>query len=294
MRRPVIRYPESMVGGRSSVPVARYPAKLHASRVIDELGVGYGLIYLAGQTERNLEDSDQSVTFRQRRYFFYVAGADFPGCHVTYDVKAERLTLWVPYVAPKDVLWFGSSPSPGECLSRYDVDDVRYVDELAGYVDDFQACNPSSTIYVLHADQKPPWNQPTRSTNPFQDSLLKPAMDRARVVKTDYEIAMIRHANDISSAAHRTIASRLHTLRSERDVEAIFQETCTFYGTRTQAYPIIAGAGSNAATLHYDANDQPLVGRELLLLDAGCEWKGYASDVTRTMPLTGRMFVSGG
>ncbi|KAF4582869.1 Xaa-Pro dipeptidase [Ophiocordyceps camponoti-floridani] len=269
MRRPVLRHPESLVGGCSSVPVAKYPAKLHASRVVDELGVGDGLVYLEGQRERNLEDSDQSVPFRQRRYFFYVAGADFPGCHVTYDVKAKRLTLWVPYVAPKDVLWFGSRPSPEECFARYDVDHVRYVDELAGYVDDFQARNPSSTIYLLHADQKPPSRQPFHSTKQFQDSLLKPAMDRARVVKTDYEIAMIRHANDISSAAHRSIASRLHTLRSERDVEAIFQEVCTLYGTRTQAYPIIAGAGANAATLHYDANDQSLVGRELLLLDAG-------------------------
>ncbi|PFH60423.1 hypothetical protein XA68_11011 [Ophiocordyceps unilateralis] len=290
MKRPRDRplpEPEHMFKGPSSEPAARYPAKLHARRVATELDVSAGLVYLAGQTERQLEDSDQSVPFRQRRYFFYLAGADFPGCHVTYDVAADKLILWVPYVAPKDVLWYGSTPSPEECLRRFDVDKVGHVGDLAVYVDGFRASNPSRTVYVLHGNQMPFKNGPARSKHPVDDTSLKPAMDRARVVKTDYEIAMIRRANDISSAAHRAVASRLVHLRTEREVEAVFQASCAMRGTRTQAYPIIAGAGANAATLHYDANDQPLANCELLLLDAGCEWNCYASDVTRTLPLAG-------
>ncbi|EQL02637.1 Peptidase M24, structural domain protein [Ophiocordyceps sinensis CO18] len=112
-------------------------------------------------------------------------------------------------------------------------------------------------------------------------------MDRARVVKTDYEVAMIRRANDVSSAAHRSVAGRLLRLTNERDVEALFQAACHMRGTRSQAYGAIAGAGANAATLHYVDNDAPLVGSQLVLVDAGCEWDCYASDVTRTMPLSG-------
>lgn len=112
-------------------------------------------------------------------------------------------------------------------------------------------------------------------------------MGRARVVKTDYEVAMIRRANDVSSAAHRSVAERLLRLDSERHVEALFRAACHVRGTRSQAYEVIAGAGANASTLHYVDNDAPLAGRQLLLLDAGCEWNCYASDVTRTMPLSG-------
>ncbi|RDA87246.1 hypothetical protein CP532_1356, partial [Ophiocordyceps camponoti-leonardi (nom. inval.)] len=266
----------------SSKPAVKYPGKLHARRVAEQLGAECGLIYLAGQAERNLEDSDQPIPFRQRRYFFYLAGADFPGCHVTYDIAVEELVLWVPYVAPKDVLWFGSTPSPDECMKRFDVDRVCLVDGLESYVDEYRESHPSAPIYILDGKQKP-----RSDRDVFEDMALKDAMDRARVVKTEYEISMIRKANDISSAAHRAVASSLSRLRSERDVEAVFQATCTSHGTRTQAYPIIAGAGSNASTLHYDANDGSLEGRELLLLDAGCEWNCYASDVTRTMPVKG-------
>ncbi|KAM4062197.1 metallopeptidase family M24 domain-containing protein [Hirsutella rhossiliensis] len=272
----------------ATLPIVKYPAKLHARRVAAELDVDNGLVYLAGQPEVNLDDSDQPRPFRQRRYFFYLAGANFAGCHVTYDIAADHLILWVPHVAPKDVLWYGSKPSPQRCMALSDVDDARYAAQLPDYVSRHHA---ASTVYVLHADQAPP---PPHSAHGgaaarcrIDDVRLRPAMDRARVVKTDYEVAMVRRANDVSSAAHRFVAERLLRLDSERDVEALFQAACHLRGTRSQAYAVIAGAGANASTLHYVDNDAPLAGRQLVLLDAGCEWDCYASDVTRTMPLSG-------
>ncbi|KYK62007.1 putative Xaa-Pro aminopeptidase [Drechmeria coniospora] len=262
---------------------AKYPGKLHARRVAAELQVDDGFIYLPGQPEIQLEDSDQPRLFRQRRYFMYMTGANFADCHVTYDVKAAHLVLWIPYVEPRQVLWFGSKPSAAECLRLFDVDEVRYASQLPKFV---AALPCDKTLYLLHADQKPPV-EGDRSRCKVNSSLLRPAMDRARVVKTDYEIAMIRRANDVSSAAHRKVAQLLLSLGTERDVEAVFQALCTSRGARSQSYPIIAGAGTNASTLHYDLNDQPLQGKQLLLLDAGCEWDCYASDVTRTLPLSG-------
>jgi Xaa-Pro dipeptidase len=60
------------------------------------------------------------------------------------------------------------------------------------------------------------------------------------------------------------------------------------HGAKRQAYPVIAASGPNASTLHYADNDQPLRGRQLVVLDAGAEWRCYASDVTRTFPVAGR------
>ncbi|PNY23059.1 Xaa-Pro aminopeptidase, partial [Tolypocladium capitatum] len=266
----------------SSNPV-KYPAKLHARRVAAELAVGEGLVYLPGQPEKNLEDSDQPQLFRQRRYFFYLAGANFPDCHVTYEIAADRLVLWIPYVEPRQLLWFGSKPSAARCAQLYDVDEVRYVSQLPRFL---RGCPSTTTLYVLHADQAPGLDGLGGGME-INHALLRPAMDRARVVKTDYEVAMIRRANAVSSAAHRAVAERLLRISGERDVEAVFQAACTSRGARAQSYPIIAGAGANASTLHYSANDQPLAGKQVVVLDAGCEWDCYASDITRTLPIAG-------
>ncbi|KAH6603464.1 xaa-pro aminopeptidase [Trichoderma cornu-damae] len=267
----------------------QYPAKEHARKVAQKLAVSDGLIYLPGQPTQNYEDSDQPPALRQRRYFFYLTGANFHDCFVTYEIRTDRLILWIPYVEPRQVLWFGSTPDAAKAKQLYDVDEVRYSSQLPKFLE--SRLTSSTTLYVLHEDQTPARAKETRVK--VNHWMLQPAMDRARCVKDEYEIAMIRRANDVSSAAHRKVAEMLLRLSNERDLEAIFQAVCTSRGARSQAYPIIAGSGANAATLHYEENDQPLDGRELVVLDAGCEWNCYASDVTRTLPLGGRFSAKG-
>jgi Xaa-Pro dipeptidase len=205
---------------------------------------------------------------------------------VTYDIERDTLILWIPYVEPRQVLWYGSTPSPKECLGRSDVDDVRYIDRINDYISDLLRYGSTDTLYVLHPYQIP-GIQDGRGFR-IDSSKLLLRMDAARVIKSDYEVAMIRRANKVSSAAHREIARRLRKLKNEREIEAIFRASCTAAGAPAQAYPIIAGSGTNAATLHYDDNNQDLAGKQLLVLDAGCEWDCYASDITRTLPLDGK------
>lgn len=185
-------------------------------------------------------------------------------------------------------------------MQLYDVDDVRYINDLPKFFNTH--INPKTTLYVLHEKQTPQYlhEDSMASYWPGQKkpghvnhSLLKPAMDRARVIKDEYEIALIRKANNISSVAHRDVARQLLRLQSERQIEAIIRATCTARGGRSQAYAIIAGAGINASTLHYDANDQPLEGKQLVVIDAGCEYNCYASDITRTLPLSGSFTKEG-
>lgn len=70
-------------------------------------------------------------------------------------------------------------------------------------------------------------------------------------------------------------------------MDAIFRGFCIAQGAKHQSYAVIAASGENASTLHYCDNDQPLAGRQLALLDAGAEWNCYASDITRTFPISG-------
>ncbi|KAI2470615.1 hypothetical protein F4781DRAFT_421198 [Annulohypoxylon bovei var. microspora] len=254
-------------------------------KVAKELGTDNGLIYLPGQLESTWEDSDQGPPFRQRRYFYYLTGADFPGCSVTYDIAADKLTLWVPFTPPATILWFGNTPSPDNCLAHSDVHDVKYVGELAPYLSARLAT--VKTLYALRPSQLPKFEgfEQMRPSLKIDVSSLQPAMDEARLIKSEYEVAMIKRANDISSAAHRAVAKKTAAFKNECEVEAAFVAACTAANAKTQAYPVIAGSGPNASTLHYGANNETLLGRQLVVLDAGAEWSCYASEVTRTLPI---------
>jgi Xaa-Pro dipeptidase len=115
---------------------------------------------------------------------------------------------------------------------------------------------------------------------------LQPAMDRSRMIKDSHEIKLIRKANDISSRAHREVLSRVLNFKNEAQVEGLFLDVCVSQQAKQQAYDPIAASGPNAGTLHYDANNEDFGDRQLMCLDAGCEYELYASDITRTFPLT--------
>ncbi|KAI0481052.1 metallopeptidase family M24-domain-containing protein [Xylariaceae sp. FL0804] len=266
-------------------PVRKYPAKLHARRVAQKLGASEGLVFLPGQLESTWEDSDQGPPFRQRRYFYYVTGANFPGCSATYDIAADKLTLWIPFTPPATILWFGKTPSPEDCLSKLDVHDVKYKSELPAYLS--SRLSTVRKLYALRASQLPKFDgfERVKAKLHIDTAALQPAIDRARVIKSDYELDMIRKANYISSEAHEKIAQSIRVMTNECQLEAAFVGHCTARNAHAQAYPVIAGAGANGSTLHYEANNEPLAGRQLVVLDAGAEWDCYASDVTRTLPI---------
>ena len=116
---------------------------------------------------------------------------------------------------------------------------------------------------------------------------LRVAMDASRVIKTPYELEMIRKASAISALGHTNVLRGIKYISNEAEIEAIFTATCIAEQAKQQSYGVIAASGENASTLHYMANNEPLEGRQLVCLDAGCDWQCYASDVTRTFPING-------
>ena len=168
-------------------------------------------------------------------------------------------------------------------LSRYDVDTVRLNGSLFADLKRWQQCNKDSTLFILHENHKPDLD----FSSPIDSKKLQPAIDRCRVIKDTYEIERIRSANDISASAHRAVLRHIRQFKNESQIQGIFQDVCTSHQTKKQAYTIIAGSGENAGVLHYTKNDEPLAGRQLVCLDAGAEWENYASDVTRTFPISG-------
>ena len=109
-----------------------------------------------------------------------------------------------------------------------------------------------------------------------------------RLIKSKAELATMRNAARISAAAHRRLMQTCCPGLTEQQLETSFLHACAEQGGRFQAYPPIVGGGANACVLHYVENADVLRDGDLVLIDAGCELHGYASDITRTFPVNGR------
>ena len=109
-----------------------------------------------------------------------------------------------------------------------------------------------------------------------------------RVIKSDSEIQTIKKACEISAKAHNKAMQNVQPKMNEYEIEALYLNEFALHGARFPAYtPIVAG-GENACTLHYIDNSATLCDGDLLLVDAGCEYQNYASDITRTFPINGK------
>jgi Xaa-Pro dipeptidase len=261
----------------------KYPAKGHAKRVVEYIkkkgGSPNGIIYLEGQKTHMIEDNDSEAPFRQRRYFLYLSGCDLPDASLAYDIEKDNLTLFIPPVDPESVIWSGLPVSQEEALSLYNVDEVRLTTEVNSYLS-----SADTLIYVIKDQISDHVSLESLRTD---DILVKEAIEECRVIKDDYEVAMIRHANDISAQAHVAVMKQAKHASNERELYALFLQTCIANGLPEQAYHGIFASGTNAATLHYVHNNQNLEGRQNLLLDAAGEYRAYAADITRTFPING-------
>lgn len=228
-----------------------------------------------------------AAPFRQRRYFYYLSGCDIPDAYLTYCFGTSTLTLYIPPINPQDVLWSGLPLSVEEARAKYDVDTVALsTPTLHADLSTFAAkSSPSGPIFAITGQVSADVPQVVQSG--LHTKILKKAIEDCRAIKDDYEVALIRMANLITTLAHHKAMATVKRAGNERELEAVFTERCIANGAPKQAYHGIYGSGRAAATLHYVHNNQPLKGKLNLLLDAGAEYRNYASDVTRTFPING-------
>jgi Xaa-Pro aminopeptidase len=123
---------------------------------------------------------------------------------------------------------------------------------------------------------------------PVEFVALDHYLHEMRLYKSAGEVALMRHAARITAAAHARLMQNCRPGMHEYELEAEFGHECASRGARFQAYPAIVGGGCNACVLHYVDNRDELRDGDLVLVDAGCEYGYYASDITRTFPVNGR------
>ncbi|RDL30179.1 putative Xaa-Pro aminopeptidase pepP [Venustampulla echinocandica] len=273
-----------------AILAGKYPAKAHARRVVEYMRTKVpdisGVLYLEGQKDRLIEDNDGEAPFRQRRYFYYLTGCALPDSYYTYDIATDTSTLFIPPIDPESVIWSGLPLSQEEASGLFDVDHVLTTTDVAATLTHQGKVNAPSSVWTIANQVSDHITFLEFNNKDF--TLLKEAIEECRVVKDKFEVALIRHANQISTLAHTEVLKRASTATNERELEAAFLERCIANGAREQAYHSIVAAGTAAATLHYVKNYEPLEGKLNLLLDAGAEFNCYASDITRTFPINGK------
>lgn len=201
---------------------------------------------------------------------------DEADCFFIYDIETGHSTLFIPPIDPDSVIWSGLPLSVEEALTKYDVDAVLPSTELNPTLVRLGG-RPKSTVFAI-ADRVS--DEVTfLEFNNKDFTILGEAVDESRVIKDEYEIALIKKANEISGAAHKAVLEKVKSAKNEYELEGAFIGTSIHYGAKKQAYPSIVASGRAAATLHYVHNDKDLTGKDLLLLDAGAEWSNYAADI---------------
>ena len=271
------------------------------ARVAAQLGDG-GIAIVPTAPER-ARNRDSSFPFRHDSYFYYLTGFTEPNAWLVITGDGAS-TL---FCAPKDLereIWDGYRLGPEAAPAALGVDAAHSVDELNALLPKLLE-NRASVWYpfAIHDGLEvriAGWLNHVRARVrygalcPERQHDLCTVLDEMRLVKDEHEQDTMRRAAQISAAAHvRAMKLSARMLREGRDVREYHLEAELLHefrqgGSQFPAYTSIVAAGANACVLHYRADTAPVRSGELVLIDAGCELDGYASDITRTFPADGR------
>jgi Xaa-Pro aminopeptidase len=243
--------------------------------------------------------NDTAYRFRQDSDFLYLTGFEEPeAIAVIAPAREHKFTMFLRPRDPEREIWDGRRAGIEGAKSEYGADEAFPIVEFDEKLNDI--LDGAEKLYYrlgVHPDlddtiirQIARMRALNRKPIHPPQTIIDPAtiVHEMRVLKSDDEIALMQRAADIAAEAHCEAMRAARAGMKEYEVEALIELIFKRRGAAAPAYTSIVGAGANATVLHYINNDGELRDGELLLIDAGAEYKGYASDITRTFPVNGR------
>ncbi|HZU27733.1 MAG TPA: Xaa-Pro peptidase family protein [Bryobacteraceae bacterium] len=262
------------VAARADLPVSEFRA--HRAEVQKDLD-GVLVLFAAA------EDGDALSGFRQESNFYYLTGWKEPSAILL--MTAKQATLFLPRHNAKKERYEGRhlSAEDPDAGAKAGFDNVlpaeKFESEFAA------ALGAASHVYALPSD---PHYEKLKQLAPLRDIAdAGPRIAEARVKKSPDEIAAIQHATDVSIEAQLAAWKRIQAGAYEYQVAAAFTAIILDRGCERYAYAPIVGSGPNGAVLHYSDNRRQMDTGELVVMDAAAECSMYASDLTRTIPVSG-------
>jgi len=267
------------------------------ARLLSEMGPGVLVIPSAPVAIRN---NDVEHAYRQDSDFFYLTGFDEPQSVLvlTNQHAAHRCVLFVRKRNPERETWDGPRAGVDGAVKRFGADAAFTIEELAEKLPDYLE-DVKRLHYRVGRDHEFDAEMFTaldvvrrraRMKKTVPSEIVDPAtsLHELRLVKSDDEVAGMKRAAAITRDAHLAAMNVARPGRHEFEVEAEMVRIFRKAGCERPAYEPIVGSGRNATILHYRKNDRLMEEGDLLLIDAGCELDYYASDVTRTFPISGK------
>jgi Xaa-Pro aminopeptidase len=247
-----------------------------------------------------LRNRDVHYPYRQDSDFHYLTGFPEPAA-LAVLIPGRKAAEYILFCRPRDEkeeLWDGARAGQEGAQEIYGADDSFPIEDL----DDILPGLLEQCQRVYYAVGSNPdldrqigdWVKQIRAKarsgvhGPVEFIALDHFLHELRLYKSRSEIKVMRQAASISVEAHQQVMRTCRPGVWEYQLEAEFVHACAKRGGRFQAYPPIVGSGANACVLHYVDNRHQLKEGDLVLIDAGCEYEYYASDITRTLPVAGR------
>ena len=266
------------------------------NRLMQTMGEGVAIIPTSPEVARN---RDSHYPYRFDSYFYYLTGFKEPESVLVLITGKQNKSIL--FCRDKDLereIWDGFRYGADAARETFGFDEAYSISELDSKVLKLLVNQPK---LFFSLGENPAWD--TRVTSwlntlrnqarngvgvPDDIPDVRKLIDELRLYKSPYEQAIMQKSANIAAAAHNRAMKFARPNVMEYEVEAEFLHEFYRNGAQSPAYTSIVAGGANACTLHYNANNAKLNDGELLLIDAGCELDGYASDITRTFPVNGK------
>jgi Xaa-Pro aminopeptidase len=243
---------------------------------------------------------DTHYRYRQNSDFFYLTGFEEPeAIAVIAPGRDKKFTM---FVRPRDLdaeIWNGYRSGVEGAVKDYSADEAFPISEFDEKLQELM--DGPDVLYYAFGLTSPEMDQKIiRQISSMRETNRKPLepprtivdpsniLHEMRVIKSEAEIEIMQTAADIAADAHVEAMKSVRPGMQEYEVEAMLEAYFRKHGASGSSYTSIIGSGGNATVLHYISNQDELKDGDLLLVDAGAEYKGYASDITRTFPINGK------
>ncbi|ELQ6062353.1 Xaa-Pro aminopeptidase [Cronobacter sakazakii] len=256
------------------------------------------LIFAAPEATRS---ADSEYPYRQNSDFWYFTGFNEPEAVLVLIKSDETHSHSVIFNRLRDKtaeIWFGRRLGQEAAPAKLGVDRALAFNEIDEQL--YQLLNGLDVVYhaqgeyayadtiVFTALDKLRRGARQNLSAPATLTDWRPWVHEMRLFKSPEELAVMRRAGEISALAHTRAMQKCRPGMYEYQLEGEILHEFTRHGARFPSYNTIVGGGENGCILHYTENESQLRDGDLVLIDAGCEYKGYAGDITRTFPVNGK------
>jgi Xaa-Pro aminopeptidase len=281
-------------------PNAAFAAR--RQRLIERMAAHGGGVAIVPTAPEVVRNRDSHYPYRFDSYFWHLTGFPEPEAVLVLVAggkdQPSQSILFCREKNEEREIWEGVRCGPEAAPERHGVDAAFPIGELDARLPVLLENQPAvhfafgasaawdarlaRWLDAVRAQARAGKNAPTAIID------VRAELDALRLVKDAHEIELMQRAADIASAAHLRAMRFTRPGLAEYEVEAEFLHEFRRRGADAPSYPCIVAGGENACCLHYNENRAMLADGALLLIDAGCEVEGYASDITRTFPVNGR------